>query len=73
MIGKYLCVEDLKLFKPHLFEALFGYEDYIVMLQADLVWEDLGGRDQYSFKNPNPNLNNSTETNSDPASSGSTA
>ena len=33
----------------------------------------MGGRDQYSFKKPNPNLNNSIETNSDPASSGSTA
>ena len=33
----------------------------------------MGGRDQYSFKNPNPNLNNSTETKSDPTSSGSTA
>ena len=33
---------------------------------------DLGGRDQYSFKKPNPNLNNSTETNSDPASSDGT-
>ena len=43
------------------------------MLWAELGWEDLGGRYQYSFKKPNPNLNNSTETNSDPASSGSTA
>ena len=66
-------MEDLKLFKPHHIEALFGDEDYIVMLRAELSWEDLGGRDQYSFKKPNPNLNNSTETNSDPASSGSTA
>ena len=73
MIGKYLCVEDLKLFKPHHIEALFGDEYSIVMLQAELDWEDLGGRDQYSFKKPNPNLNNSTETNSHPASSGSTA
>ena len=73
MIGKDLCVEDLKLFKPHHIEALFGDEDSIVMLQAELAWEDLGGRDQYSFKKPNPNLNNSTDTNSDPASSGSTA
>ena len=73
MIGKDLCVEDLKLFKPHHIEALFGDEDYIVMLQAELAWEDLGERDQYSFKNPNPNLNNSTDTKSDPASSGSTA
>ena len=73
MIGKYLFVEDLKLFNPHHIEALFGYEDYILMLRAELVWEDLGGRYQYSFKNPNPNLNNSTETNSDPASSVSTA
>ena len=43
------------------------------MLRAELAWEDLGGRDQYSFKKPNPNLKNSTEANSDPASSGSTA
>ena len=41
MIGKDLCVEDLKLFKPHHIEALFGGEDYIVILRA---WEDLGGR-----------------------------
>ena len=27
MIGKDLCVEDLKLFKPHHIEALFGDED----------------------------------------------
>ena len=73
MIGKDLCVEDLKLFKPHHLEALFGDEDYIVVLRAELVWEDLGVRDQYRFKNPKPNLKNSTETNSDPASSGSTA
>ena len=73
MIGKGLCVEDLKLFKPHHIEALFGDEYYIVMLRAELAWEDLGGRYQYSFKNPNPNLNNLTETDSDPASSGSTA
>ena len=73
MIGKDLCVEDLKLFKPPHIEALFGDGDYIVMLRAELAWEDLGGRDQYSFKNPNPNLKNLTETNSDPASSGSTA
>ena len=73
MIGKYLCVEDLKLFKPHLFEALFGYEDSIVMLRAELAWEDLGGSYQYSFKKPNPNLNNWIETNSDPARSDSTA
>ena len=33
----------------------------------------MGGRYHYSFKKPNPNLNNSTETNSDPASLGSTA
>ena len=73
MIGKYFCVEDLKLFKPHHVEALFGDKDYIVMLRAELAWEDLGGRDQYSFKKPNPNLKKSTETKSDPASSGSTA
>ena len=73
MIGKDLCVEDLKLFKPHHIEALFGVEDSIVMLWAELAWEDLGGRDQYSFKKTNPNLKNLTETNSDPASSGSTA
>ena len=73
MIGKYLCVEDLKLFKPHHIEALFGGEDYIAMLRAELAWEDLGGRDQYIFKKPNPNIKNSTETNSGPASSGSTA
>ena len=45
MIGKYLCVEDLKLFKPHHIEALSGDEDSIVMLRAELAWEDLGGRD----------------------------
>ena len=73
MIGKYLCVEDLKLFKPHHIEALFGVEDSIVMLWAELAWEDLGGRDQYSFNNPNPNLKNSTKTKSDPASSSITA
>ena len=39
----------------------------------ELVWEDLGGRDQYIFNKPNPNLKNSIETKSDPASSGSTA
>ena len=44
-----------------------------MVMQCCQSWEDLGGRDQYSFKKPNPNLNNSTETNSDPASSGSTA
>ena len=65
-------MEDIKLFKPHHVEALFGDEDSIIMLQAELAWEDLGGRDQYSFKKPNPNLKNSAETNSDPASSGST-
>ena len=73
IIGKYLCVKDLKLFKPHHIEDFFGDEDSIVMLQAELAWEDLGGRDQYSFKKPNSNLKNSTETNSDPASYGSTA
>ena len=36
IIGKYLCVEDLKLFKPHHIKALFGDEDAIVMLQADI-------------------------------------
>ena len=36
IIGKDLCVEDLKLFKPHHIEALFGDEDSIVMLQAEL-------------------------------------
>ena len=72
MIGKYLCVEDLKLFNPHHIEALFGDEYSILMLRAELAWEDLGGRDQYSFKKPNPNLKNSTEKNSDTASSGST-
>ena len=46
MIGKDLCVEDLKIFKPHHIEALFGEEDYIVMLRAELAWEYLGGRDQ---------------------------
>ena len=47
----------------------------IVLLDAFLSnnIEDLGGKDQYSFKKPNPNLKNSTKTNSDPASSGSTA
>ena len=73
MIGKDLCVEYIKLFNPHPIEALFGGEDYILMLRAELAWEDLGGRYQYSFKKPNPNLKNLTETNSDPASSGSTA
>ena len=73
MIGKDLCVEDLKLFKLHQIEALFGDEDYIGMLWAELAWDDLCGRDQYSFKKPNPNLKNSTKTNSDPASPGSTA
>ena len=43
------------------------------MLRAEIAWGGLDGRDQYSFKKPNPNLKNSTETNSDPASSGSTA
>ena len=73
MIGKYLCVEDIKIFKPHHIEAFLGGEDDIVMLLAELAWEDLGGRDHYSFKKPNPNLKNSTETNSDLARSGSTA
>ena len=73
MIGKYLCVEDIKLFKTHHTEALFGDEDAILMLRAELAWEDLGGRYRYSFKKPNPNLKNSTKTNSDPANSGSTA
>ena len=73
IIGKKLCVEDLKLFKPHHIEALFGDEDSIVMMQANISWEGLGGGDQYSFKKPNPNIKNLTETNSDPASSGSTA
>ena len=73
MIGKDLCMEDIKLFNPHHIEALLGGEDSIVMLRAELAWEDLGGRDQYSFKKPNPNLKNSIDMNSDPASSGSTA
>ena len=38
MIGKDLCVEDLKLFKTQHIEALFGDEDSIVMLRAELVW-----------------------------------
>ena len=42
MIGKDLFVEDLKLFKTHHIKALFGDEDYIVMLRAELAWEDLG-------------------------------
>ena len=63
MIGKDLCLGNLKLFKAHHIEALSGYEHSIVMLRAEIVWEDLGGRDQYSFKNPNPYLNNLTETN----------
>ena len=58
MIGKDFCVEDLKIFKPHHIEALFGDEDSIVMLRDDLSWEGLGGREQYRFKKPNPNLNN---------------
>ena len=45
MIGKDLCGEDSKLFNPHPIEALFGGEDSIVMLRAELAWEDLGGRD----------------------------
>ena len=73
IIGKYFCVEDLKLFKPHHIEALFGDEDHIVMLRDELAWGGFGGRDQYRFKKPNPNLNNSTKKNSEPASSGSTA
>ena len=73
MIGKDLCVEYLKLFNPHHIKDLFGGEDYIAMLRSELAWEDLGGRDQYSFKKPNPNLDNLTDTNSDLASSGSTA
>ena len=48
-------------------------EDAVVMLRAELAWEDLGGRYQYIFKKPNPNLKNSTELKSDPARSGSTA
>ena len=44
MIGKDLCVEDLKLFKPHHTEDLFGDKYSIVMLGAELAWEDLGGR-----------------------------
>ena len=54
-------------------ERVNGDEDSILMLRAELAWGDLGGRDQYSFNEPNPNLKNSTETNSDPASSGGTA
>ena len=73
MIGKYLCVEDLKIFKPHHIEDFLGDEDTIVMMQAELAWEYLGGRYQYIFKKTNPNLNNLTEKNSDPASSDSTA
>ena len=72
MIHKYFCVEDLKLFNPHHIEDFLGGEDSILMLRAELAWEDLGGRDQYSFKKPNPNLNNLIETKSDPASSGIT-
>ena len=72
-IGKYFFMEDPKLFKPHHIKDLFGDEDSIVMLWAELAWEYFGGRDQYSFKKPNQNLKNSTETNSDPARSGSTA
>ena len=49
-------------------EAWFGDENYIVILWAELGWEYLGGRYQYSFNNPNPNLKNSTETKSDPTS-----
>ena len=47
-------MEDLKLFKPHHIEALFGDEDYIVMLRAELVWEDLGGRDQIKLQEAQP-------------------
>ena len=38
MIGKDLCVEYLKLFNTHHIKALFGDEDAIVMLRAELVW-----------------------------------
>ena len=40
MIGKDLCVEDIKLFNPHHIEVLFGGEYSIVMLRAELAWED---------------------------------
>ena len=42
MIGKDLCVEDLKLFKTQHIEALFGDEDYIVMLRAELAFGGFG-------------------------------
>ena len=53
--------------------VFFLFVDGDAVLRAELAWEGLGGRDQYSFKKPNPNLKNSTETKSDPASSSSTA
>ena len=37
IIGKDFCVEDIKLFKSHHIEDLFGDEDAIVMLQAELA------------------------------------
>ena len=36
MIGKDLCVEDIKLFKPHHIEYLFGCEYSIVILRDEL-------------------------------------
>ena len=53
--------------------VFFLFVDGDVMLRAELAWEDLGVRDRYIFKKPNPNLKNLTETNTDPASSGSNA
>ena len=73
MIGKDLCVEDLKLFKPHHIQDLFRDEDAILMLWAELAWEDSCERYQYSFKKPNPNLKNLTEASSYLVSSGSNA
>ena len=54
IIGKYLCVEDIKLFKPHHIEALFGDEDYIVMLRAELAWEDWVEGTNTASRSPTP-------------------
>ena len=40
IIGKYLCVEDLKPFKPHHIEALFGDEDYIQLFPGTVMHHD---------------------------------
>ena len=38
MIRKDFCAEDLKIFKPHQIEALFGDEDAILILRDELAW-----------------------------------